>query len=224
MAENMQEIGWGLLGRLKPAELEDALALGRRRRFAKREVVWHEGDRAETIHLIRSGRIGVRVRTAFGEVATIAVLGASEAAGLVAVHASDAFHSTDAMALEATETVAIRIDDFTELRRRFQSIDEALVRFLADRTLDLSIQLADALYVPAEARVIRRLVALAKLYDRGEPEILIPLTQEDLAGLAGVTRPTANRVLKKEEHRGTVRLSRGAITIVDRAILSSRAI
>jgi CRP/FNR family transcriptional regulator, cyclic AMP receptor protein len=223
MAGDTQEIEWALLGRLKPAEIDDALALGRRRRFAKREVVWHEGDRADTVQLIRSGRIAVRVMTSFGEVATIAVVGAGDAAGLVAVHATDPYHSTEAIALEATETLAMRIDALTELRRRFQSIDEALVRFLADRTIDLSIQLADALYVPAEARVIRRLVALAKLYDRGETEILIPLTQEDLAGLAGVTRPTANRVLKKEEQRGSVRLSRGTITVLDRAILSRRA-
>ncbi len=61
--------------------------------------------------------------------------------------------------------------------------------------------------------MLRRLAALAKLYDRGDGEIVVPLTQEDLAGLAGVTRPTVNRVLKKEERRGALRLSRGSITI-----------
>ncbi len=206
---------WQLLRGLKDAEVEQVLALGRRRRFARREVVWHEGDRAEAIQLIRSGRIAIRAMTSLGEVATVAVVGPGEAAGLIAIHGTDPFHSSSAVALEPTETVAIRVDDLTAVRRKIPAVADALIRFLADRAIDLSTQLVDALYVPADARVMRRLSALSKLYDRGDGDVVIPLTQEDLAGLAGVTRPTVNRVLKKEEQRGTLRLSRGAIMITD---------
>jgi CRP/FNR family cyclic AMP-dependent transcriptional regulator len=215
-------VEWALLRGLSEEEVEHVLRLARRRRFARREVVWHEGDRAEAIHLIRSGRIAIRVLTALGEVATVGVLGPGEAAGLIAVHGTDPFHTTSAVALEPTETTAIRVDDFIELRRRLPAIDAALLGFLADRVLDLTSQLIDALYAPAESRVLRRLVALAKLYDKGDGQIVIPLTQEDLAGLAGVTRPTVNRVLKKEERRGTLLLSRGSITITDADGLANR--
>jgi CRP-like cAMP-binding protein len=218
-----QDVEWNLLKGLKPAEVEDALSLGRKRRFARREVVWHEGDRADTIHVIRAGRIAVQMLTALGETATIAVVGAGEAAGLIDGHTTDPYHATGAVALEPTESLAIRVDDLRVLRRRIPSVDEAVVRLLADRTRDLATQLVDALYVSAEARVLRRLSALTRLYDRGDAEVVIPLTQEDLAGLAGVTRPTANRVLKKEEMRGTLRLSRGAITVIDQARLADRA-
>src|SRR5207245_1830442 len=112
----------------------------------------------------------------------VAVLGSEEAAGLIAVHASGLYHSTGAIALEPTETLSVRIDDLTEIRRKLPSVDEALVRFLADRVLDLTIQLVDALYVSADTRVLRRLVALASLYDSRDGEIVVPLTQEDLAG------------------------------------------
>jgi CRP/FNR family cyclic AMP-dependent transcriptional regulator len=213
---------WALLGGLKPGEVEHVLERGHRRRFARREVVWHVGDRADTVHLIRSGRIAVQALTVLGDVATIAVIGAGEGAGLIAVHGTEPYHTTGAVALEATETVAIRVDVLAEIRRRMPSVDEALVRFLADRAIDLAAQLVDALYVPADARVLRRLAALTKLYDKGEAEVVIPLTQEDLSGLAGVTRPTVNRVLKKEEMRGTLRLSRGSITIIDREGLAAR--
>jgi len=213
---------WVILHGLKPAQAEELLALGRKRHFARREVVWHEGDRADTLHFIRSGRIAIQSLTALGEVATVAVLGPGEAAGLIAVHATDPYHTTGAVALEPTETHAIRVDTLSEFRRRSPAVDDALVRFLADRTLDLTIQLVDAMYVPAETRVLRRLAALLALYDNGDSEVVIPLTQEDLAGLAGVTRPTVNRVLKKEEQRGTLRLSRGTITIMDRGRLAAR--
>jgi CRP/FNR family transcriptional regulator, cyclic AMP receptor protein len=214
---------WDLLYGLKDVEVEQVLAAGRKRRFARREVVWHEGDRAEAIHLIRSGRIAIRGMTSLGDVATVGVVGPGQAAGLIAVHGTDPYHTTTAAALELTETVAIRVDDLKAIRQRFPSVDDALVRFIADRVLDVVTQLVDALYVSADTRVIRRLMALGDLYGRGDPEIVIPLTQEDLAGLAGVARPTVNRVLKEVERRGMLRLSRGSITITDVERLAARA-
>jgi CRP/FNR family transcriptional regulator, cyclic AMP receptor protein len=219
----VEEVEWTLLRGLPPAEVEEVFATARRRRFGRREVVWHEGDRADTVHFIRSGRIAVQALTPLGEVATIAVHAPGNAAGLIAVNATDPYHSTGAIALEPTQTMAIRVDDLQQVRRRVPAVDDAIVRFLADRVLDMTSQLVDALYVSADTRVLRRLSMLVALYDRGEPEVVVPLTQEDLAGLAGVTRPTANRVLKKEEQRGVLRLSRGAITVLDRARLASRA-
>jgi len=214
---------WDLLRGLKDEEVDQVLATGRRRRFARREVVWHEGDRAEVIHLIRSGRIAIRSMTSIGDVATVGVVGSGQAAGLIAVHGSDPYHTTTAVALEPTETVAIRVDEMRVIRQRFPTVDDALVRFIADRVLDVVTQLVDALFVSADHRVLRRLVALCDLYRREDPEIVVPLTQEDLAGLAGVTRPTVNRVLKEEERRGTLRLSRGSITVTDLERVAGRA-
>ena len=139
------------------------------------------------------------------------------------MHTSNPYHETSAVALEPTETLAVRLDDLVELKRRVPAVQEAIARYLADRVYDLMRQLVDALYVSADTRVLRRLVMLAKAYDRGEEEIVIPLTQEDVAGLAGVTRPTVNRVLKKEERHGTVRLSRGSIVVTDLSRLAERA-
>ena len=49
------------------------------------------------------------------------------------------------------------------------------------------------------------------------------LTQEVLAELAGTSRATVNRVLRDEERRGTVRLARSAIRIIDHERLALRA-
>ena len=214
---------WVLLRGFSEDEVEQVLAVGKRRRFARREVVWHDGDRADTIHLIRSGRIAVRVMTPLGEVATVAVWGPGDSAGLVDGHASNAFHTTSAIALQPTETLAIRVDDLADIRRRLPAVNDAVIRLLSDKVLDLVSQLVDAHYVPADTRVLRRLTVLSELYDRGDPVVVIPLTQEDIAEVAGVTRPTVNRVLKREEKRGTVKLSRGTVTVTDKDSLSSRS-
>ena len=76
-------------------------------------------------------------------------------------------------------------------------------------------RLVEALYTPATRRVVERLRGLAALYadQEGQRAVLIPLGQEHLAGLAGSTRETVNRVLKSEQQRGGVELGRNRITV-----------
>ena len=79
----------------------------------------------------------------------------------------------------------------------------------------LNERLLEALYVPVEKRVRRRLTELAEQYPGtdGVPEIT--LTQEAIAQLAGAARPTVNTVLRDEERRNTIELARGRIRILD---------
>jgi CRP-like cAMP-binding protein len=79
----MSDVDWAPLRGLTEAEVDEVLGLGRFRRFGRREVIWHEGDRADTFHIIRSGWIAVQRTTALGEVATVAVWGPGQAAGLI---------------------------------------------------------------------------------------------------------------------------------------------
>jgi CRP-like cAMP-binding protein len=103
--------------------------------------------------------------------------------------------------------------DFDQLRARHPGVDRLLMRFLTNEVRILNDRLLEALYVPVEKRVRRRLVELARLY--GGEGTSIRLTQETVAELAGATRPTVNQVLRDEERRGTIRLGRGRIDVLD---------
>jgi CRP/FNR family transcriptional regulator, cyclic AMP receptor protein len=50
----------------------------------------------------------------------------------------------------------------------------------------------------------------------------VPLTQEDIAAMAGTSRATVNRVLREEEKLGAVALARGRTTLLDRDALERR--
>jgi CRP-like cAMP-binding protein len=52
--------------------------------------------------------------------------------------------------------------------------------------------------------------------------VTVPLTQDDIAGLAGTSRATVNRVLRREQDRGTVALGRGRTVVLDVAALVDR--
>jgi CRP-like cAMP-binding protein len=82
----------------------------------------------------------------------------------------------------------------------------------------------EALFVPAERRIMGRLVELAPLYaSSADSPIELPLTQEDLATFVGTSRATVNQVLRQEERRGTVELRRGKTVLLDIEALRTRA-
>ena len=213
-----------LLQGLPQDDVRRVVAAARLRKFAKNETLFHEGDPGRSVHLITKGRLAVRVTTPLGETATIDVLGAGDIVGELALLGGDPLRSANVVALESVETLMLDQEAFSDLRHDRPEVTEVLVGVLAARVRRLNAQLLEALYVPADVRVIRRLLALADLYGSESGPVTVPLTQEDLAGLAGTTRATVNRVLRREEQdAGSVSLGRGKITVSDRAALAKRA-
>jgi CRP-like cAMP-binding protein len=214
-----------LLSGLPPDDVRLVLSRSRRRKFRRGEVIFHEGDPADAVHLITSGRVAVRVATPLGDAATLDLVGAGEVVGEQALLPPAGPRSATALALEPTETMALSASDFAVLRTEHPSVDGVLLALLARRNRSLAARLAEALYSSAETRVLRRLLEVATLYeddDAGEDAIVL-LTQDDLAGLAGTTRETVNRVLRKEADIGSLELARGRVTVRDRASLERRA-
>ena len=216
-------LGSELFKGLPQPELRRLVAVARRRRFARNEVVFHLGDPADTLHLILKGRFAARLETETGDTVTVSVHGPGDAFGELALLDLEQSRSTTVGALEPGETYAVHRDDFTRLRQQYPSVNDVLARLLAARVRRMSELLAEAFSVPAERRVLRRLVELAALYGEGAPGTVVPLSQNELAGLAGTSRATVNRVLRAEVKRGTVELHRGQTAVVDPATLAKRA-
>lgn len=209
---------WDLLEGIPDECVRQIVADARRRRFAKREVLFHEGDPAASVHLIARGRVAIRVATPLADVATVDLLVAGQVVGEMALLFPGGVRSATALALEPTDTFMIDAARFAALRQEHPSLGDVLVQLLALRVRQLNGRLLEALYVPADIRLLRRVLELADVY--GE---VIPLTQEDLAGLAGATRATVNRVLRREEKAGSLSLARGQLTLLDRQALARRA-
>src|SRR5262249_60609384 len=164
---------------------------------------------ADSLHLIVKGRFAVRVMTPLGEPATIAVRGPGDSFGEMAL-VGGVRRSATIEALEESETFCVYEGDFHRLRRKYPEVNQLLIGFLTNEVRMLNERLLEALYVPVERRVLRRVVELARRYGPGgDGSVEIPLTQEELAGLAGSTRATVNSVLRDAEKRGLIELRRG---------------
>ena len=209
---------WELFGGLPEEWVRRIMVDAHRRRFARREVIFHERDPAAGVHLIARGRVAVRVSTPLGDQAMLDLLGPGEVLGEMALLSPNAERSATAFALEPTETMVIDTGRFAAMREEQPALAEVLIRLLAARVRQLNDRLLEAMYVPVDVRLIRRVLELAEIYGDS-----ITLTQEDLAGLVGATRATVNRVLRREQARGTVLLSRGRLEVLDRTQLARRA-
>jgi CRP-like cAMP-binding protein len=215
-----EHVEWQLFEGVPAEDVRRVIATSRRRVFARGEVVFHRGDPGDTLHLITKGRFAVRVITPLGDASTLSVLGPGEGFGEMALLSEHSIRSATVSALEAGETQALHRDDFARLRGEHPNVTEVVLAVLAEQLRRSSERLVEALYVDADTRVRRRLVELAEQYrtSDGRPAV-IPLTQEDIAGLAGTSRATVNRVLRAEQARGAISLARGKVLIEDLAEL-----
>lgn len=208
---------WRLLASLTPSDQRLVVARTHRHRYAKGETLFHEGDLAETVHFVQEGRVVARRSTSHGDVVTYAVIGPGEAFGEMAMLAEDHRRSSTIVAIEPVVTLTLRFDDFRRLCDEHPAVQALLVRMLAQRVDRLSTHLVDALYLPADRRVLRTLVDLSREYAEpaGAAQVTLPLTQVDVAELSGASRPTTNRYLRRLEQDGLLRLNRGHVTILD---------
>jgi CRP-like cAMP-binding protein len=214
---------WQLLKGVPPGEVQRLLSIARRRTFRRGEVVFHRDDPGDSLHLISKGRFAVRNLTPLGDTLTVAVRGPGENFGEMALVNADHRRTATVSALEQAETLVIVKGEFERLRRDHPDVVDVLLVFLTEEVRRLNERLLEALYLPVERRVLRRLAELCLLYPDAGARLEIPLTQEELANLAGATRPTVNQVLREEQRRGTVELERGRMVVLDRAEIVRRA-
>jgi CRP-like cAMP-binding protein len=209
-------VQWPLLADLPEEDVRELLRAGRRRAFRRGEVVFHQGDPADVLHLVVKGRFAVRLTTPLGESVLLSVRGPGDLFGELALLAEGVGRVATVSALEDAETRALPRTEFAALQQKHPRVNAVMLRLLAEQVRRTDERLLEAHYLDAETRVRRRLSELIELYQRpGEAAVTIPLTQEEVAQMAGTTRATVNRILRDEEAGGRLTLGRGRIVVTD---------
>jgi len=215
---------WVLLRALSDADRRVVLGSTRRHRFARGEVVFHEADPADTVHLVAEGRLAARRSTPRGDTVTFSILCPGDTFGELAMFATQRRRTSTVVALERAVTLSLAFTDLERLRSTHPAVERQLVEMLAQRVARLSEHLLEALHVPADERIVRRLVEICDSYagPGGSRGVVVPLTQDAIGDLAGASRPTTNRVLRRLAGDGILILRRGSLEVLDRAALARR--
>lgn len=217
---------WAILSTLSDGERRAVLASTVRRKYRKGEVIFHEDDVGESLHLLERGRAAIRVSNSQGDQVIINVIGPGAFFGEQALVGDNNHRSATVISLQPVETLALHRAEFDRLRADHPVIDSMLVTALSERVNRLTDHLLEALFTPAEKRLCRRLVELTGTYivPGVDGPISIPLTQEELASLAGTSRPTANRVLQDLVQSEIIVVRRGSVDVLDDARLKGRCV
>jgi len=213
---------WRTLGAEAGLDERALRSVCRRRRYAHGVTIFHEGDPGGAFHLIDRGHVAVRLTTLLGDETVIDVLEPGDTFGEQALIDGDGDRSASVMAIDDVETLTLDSASFRTLREENSAIDRFLLVVLSHRLRETSAQLLEARYVGAEQRLYRCLHRLAAQFD-AMSDGNIPLRQSDLASMAGVTRPTANRVLRQAERDGVISIGRKRLQVTDPENLRRRA-
>jgi CRP-like cAMP-binding protein len=179
----------------------------RERRFVPGEVVCHQGDPADTVHVVRRGRLAVLIRAPRGQV-VLNVVGPDGSVGEMAL-LSNGRRSATVTALEATTTRQLGRSDFDFLRQSNPKLDTVMLESLTQLVHQLTDMVGSIMFLTVEERLTRELAVLAAAYLGPEPSVVIPVSQAQLAGLVGATRQTVNRALAELRDGGIIAASDG---------------
>jgi CRP-like cAMP-binding protein len=197
----------------------------RARHFRRGEVIFHQGDPGDALHIVASGSVKIVLPSPEGDEAIIATLRPGDFFGELAL-LDGAPHSATAAAVEVTETLSLPRAVFLEMLGEQPTLRDALLKGLAVELRRLTGHVEELHFLDLAGRLAMRLVRLAEEGEAGperERSLDWPYTQSDLAAMIGGTRQSVNRLLSDLVDEGLIRIERDRLIIPDLDELARRA-
>jgi CRP/FNR family cyclic AMP-dependent transcriptional regulator len=193
------------------------------RRFAPHHVIFREGDTSDTCYVVSEGHARAIREHADGRQIALAHFGPGDIFGELAMFDDEA-RSATVETLDQVDAVAILGSDFRRLLKEHPDIAVKLVVSLGRRLREANERLARQSFQTVQSRVAG---VLAQLVDTAlqegataEADVLVTITQADIAQLAGSSRESASRFLAVLERAGVITQGRGRITVHDPGALA----
>ena len=189
-----------------PAVFLAKAGLGRRIvQLKAKDAFFSQGDAADCVFYLQSGRAKLMVVSSEGKEATIALLTAGEFVGEESLAGTPGLRMATATAI--TECSALKIER-TEMIRAMHdehTFSDLFLKFLLERSMRTQADLVDQLFNSSEKRLARILLLMAEFGKPGEPECLIPkISQETLAEMIGTTRSRVSFFMNRFRKMGFV--------------------
>lgn len=206
---------------LSEADIQHVVEVSVPRRFAAHEVVFYEGDDSDSCYVVRTGHARAIREHGDGRQITLATFGPGDIFGELAMFDAER-RSATVQATDELDAVAILGGDMRRLLRQHPDISAKLVVSLAQRLRAANERLARQSFQTVQSRVaavLTQLVEQAQAEGAGDRDVLVTITQADLAQLAGSSRESASRFLATLERAGLISQGRGRLTVHDPAAL-----
>jgi CRP/FNR family transcriptional regulator, cyclic AMP receptor protein len=156
--------------------------------FPKNHRIFAQGDLADAVFHVQTGKVKLTVVSRAGKEATIGLLGKGDFFGEGAL-AGQALRMGSATAM--TDCAILQIDKKAMMHalHREHEMSDMFVAYLLARNIRYEEDLVDQLFNSSEKRLARILLLLARFGKESQPESVVPkISQEMLAEMIGATR------------------------------------
>jgi len=208
-----------LLAALGPDALDQLARTSTQRDLARGEVLFDQDDAGSELFMVLSGRIAMAKRSADGRSSMVALMEEEDLFGEMSLFDGKG-RSTEARALEPSVVVAV---PYSAVRSALAARPEALwtvVSLLVARLRVTDEALADSMFLDVTGRTAKRILELAGSSD----SFVLPVTQEELAGMIGASRERVNKAIATFCRLHWLEQNDRRYVILDRAKLAQRAV
>lgn len=193
-----------------PKTFFEAVESGRSVRvYRDSQPIFKQGDPADAVFYIESGKVKLTVLSGAGKGAVIAIMEPGSFFGEGCL-AGQPLRMATATAIDRVSVVRVDKKTMVRLLHEKPAFAESFTTHLLLRNIRIEEDLVDQLFNSSEKRLARILLLLAHFGKESRPEPLVAqLSQETLAGMIGTTRPRVNYFMNKFRKLGFIKYNGG---------------
>jgi CRP/FNR family transcriptional regulator, cyclic AMP receptor protein len=185
-------------------------------------TLFSKGDPGNSLFAVISGTVKMSISSPDGRSAIFNLIGAGDVFGEIAVLDGQA-RTADATANTNCEFFVIDRREFLPFVRSHPELAMKFIELLCAKLRWTSDQVEQVILQNLPGRLASALIRLAEKHKLAPGDRTIPVTQQEISEMVGMTRESINKQLRVWATRGWVRLEHGAIVVLDSDALRSLA-
>ena len=177
--------------------------------FRKKQGIFAQGDTADAVFYVQTGKVKLTVVSKTGKEATIGILGEGDFFGEGTL-GGQVLRMGSAIAMTDCAVLRIKKKAMMEALHREHDLSDMFVAYLLARNIRYEEALVDQLFNSSEKRLARVLLLLARFGKEGKPESVVPkISQEMLAEMIGTTRARVSFFMNRFRKLGFIHYNGG---------------
>jgi len=191
------------------AFLDSAGVARKIKEFKKAQLVYSQGNTAESVMYLQEGGVKLTVVNEIGKEAVVAILAPGDFFGEGCL-AGQSVRMATATALTPCTVLVIEKGEMFKVLHEQHALSDRFIKFMLARNIRIEEDLVDQLFNSSEKRLARTLLLLARYGKDDQPHGVLPkVSQETLAEMIGTTRPRVNLFMNKFRKLGFIKYNGG---------------
>ncbi|MGH9353441.1 MAG: Crp/Fnr family transcriptional regulator [Terriglobia bacterium] len=174
-------------------------------RYHKKETIFRQGDRNDSVFYIQKGRVKLTVVSKEGKEAVVAMMEERDFLGESCLLAGQPIRLVTATSLTESLIVKIEKGSMIQVIEKEPEFAALLLSYVLSRNVRVEEDLVDQLFNASEKRLARVLLLMAHFGKDGQHQTVIPkVSQQTLAEMIGVTRTRVSSLMNKFRRLGFI--------------------